>query len=309
MSIRISALIPTYNREKYLIKALQSLLDQTLPAEEYEIIVIDNRSTDTTKRIVTEDFAHIPNLRYLYEPVAGLNQARNTGWTNARGKYVAFIDDDAIACPQWLEKIIDVFETMNPKPGCVGGKVEAIWESPRPTWLADEMLPYLTVFDWSNKPIELNNPQFLAGANFSFPKQLLELIDGFKAGVDRVGGKLLSNGDIMIERQLHELGYSCFYHPEISVQHHVPASRLTQKWFLQRVFWQGVSDAVMEKLLGSVPRWRAVRKALRITPGLLLLPRRYRNFLKSTNNPHEFAFACSTYGRAGYILGLLGILP
>lgn len=309
MSIYISAIIPTYNRDRYIGKALQSLANQTLQKACYEIIVVDNCSTDSTKRIVTEEFAHVPNLRYLYEPIAGLNQARNTGWTQAKGKYVAFMDDDAISCPQWLEKIIEVFESAGPKLGCVGGKVEAIWEAPRPSWLADEMLSCLTILDWNSTPVIIHNPQFLAGANFAFPRRLLELVGGFKAGVDRVGNKLLSNGDIMMERQLQEQGYDCFYHPEIAVHHHIFASRLTQKWFLRRFFWQGISDAVMEIELRSVSSLTRMRKALRLTPGLILSPRRYSNLLRSTDTPQEFAFKCSTLGRAGYILGLLGILP
>src|SRR5690349_21431211 len=129
MTIRISAIIPTYNRADYLGNAIQSLIEQTLPIEQYEILVIDNCSTDRTRQIVCEDFAHVPNLRYIYEPVLGLSQARNTGWQQARGDYVAYLDDDAIASSQWLEKILFTFRTVTPIPGCVGGKVEPIWET------------------------------------------------------------------------------------------------------------------------------------------------------------------------------------
>src|SRR4051812_37764690 len=132
MTIRISAIIPTYNRDAYLGKAIQSLVDQTLATEQYEILVIDNCSTDHTREIVCNEFGHVPNLRYIYEPVQGLNQARNTGWRQARGELVAFLDDDAIANSEWLEKILMVFETVKPIPGCVGGQVEGIWETERP---------------------------------------------------------------------------------------------------------------------------------------------------------------------------------
>ena len=133
MSIRISAIICTLNRAAYLEKAIQSLADQTLPEEQFEIIVVDNGSTDNTKTMV-EGFKHLENLRYIYEPIMGLSQARNTGWQNAQGDYVAYLDDDAIACPEWLERIVQAFDTVEPRPGSVGGKVIPVWEAERPAW-------------------------------------------------------------------------------------------------------------------------------------------------------------------------------
>ena len=110
MNIKISAIICTFNREQYLHKAIQSLVEQTLEGELYEIIVVDNCSTDRTKQVVTEKFAHISNLRYLYELILGISQARNTGWQNARGEYIAYLDDNAIASPVPLEKIGVIFD-------------------------------------------------------------------------------------------------------------------------------------------------------------------------------------------------------
>ena len=153
MSIRISAIICTHNRARYLRKALQSLAVQTVDSASYEILVIDNASTDETKRVVREEYAAVSNLGYLHEPVLGLARARNTGWTHAKGKYVAYLDDDAIACSNWLEGILEVFGSVTPTPGCVGGKIELIWEAPRPSWLSDEMVPFLSRLDLSESPI------------------------------------------------------------------------------------------------------------------------------------------------------------
>ena len=96
MNVQISAVVCTHNRAAYLRKALQSLVDQTMAQELYEIIVVDNASTDGTKQVVSE-YSGASNLRCLYEPVIGLSRARNTGWGNARGEYVAYLDDDAVA--------------------------------------------------------------------------------------------------------------------------------------------------------------------------------------------------------------------
>jgi len=112
-------------------KAIDSLVNQTLPKERYEILVVDNSSTDNTKQVVLREFSNLQNLQYLYEPVLRLSQAQNTSWCNARGEYVAYLDDNAIACPHWLEKIFDVFETVKPKPACVSGKIKPTWEIPK----------------------------------------------------------------------------------------------------------------------------------------------------------------------------------
>src|SRR3990172_11341947 len=109
MSIITSAIICTHNRAEYLTKAIQSLVGQSISKDRYEIIVVDNCSTDFTKEVV-ERFSSKNYIRYIYEPTLGANYARNTGWRNARGKYVAYLDDDTVACHIWLDKILEVFE-------------------------------------------------------------------------------------------------------------------------------------------------------------------------------------------------------
>jgi len=94
---RISVVICTHNRGFYLRKAITSVLAQDMPASEYELIIIDNKSTDDTAQVVASFAA--ANVRYIHEPQLGLCFARNTGWYSAAGTYVAYLDDDAIAEP------------------------------------------------------------------------------------------------------------------------------------------------------------------------------------------------------------------
>ncbi|MBV8883192.1 MAG: glycosyltransferase family 2 protein, partial [Chroococcidiopsidaceae cyanobacterium CP_BM_RX_35] len=187
MNVLISAIICTHNRANYLAKAIQSLVEQSIPNEYYEIIIVDNCSMDITKDVV-EKFSKYITIRYVYESMLGLCYARNTGWHNAKGKYVAYLDDDAIACSHWLEKIIEVFGAVTPRPGCVGGMVKPIWEASRPSWLSDELAPSLTVIDWSDTPHVILNlsKQWLVGANIAFPREVLEQTGGFVSGLGRV---------------------------------------------------------------------------------------------------------------------------
>ena len=167
--VRISVVICTFNRAAYLSKALQSLAEQTLPPRHFEVVVVDNASTDNTRQVVLEEFARMRNLRYVYEPVQGANRSRNTGRREACAGYLAYMDDDVIVSPRWLEVTLEVFETVRPQPGAVGGRIEPIWESPRPGWLAEDMMRFLAVLDLSEEPTFLNDRQWLMSANMAFP--------------------------------------------------------------------------------------------------------------------------------------------
>ena len=103
----ISAIICTYNREQYLGLAIDSLLQQDFA--EFEVIVVDNASTDGTRQVVEARLPHA-KLRYIYEPITGLSVARNTGAKIAQSSILAYLDDDAIATPQWLRVLYSAYE-------------------------------------------------------------------------------------------------------------------------------------------------------------------------------------------------------
>lgn len=309
MGIIVSAVICTHNRAGRLVMAIQSLVDQHMPREQYEIIIVDNCSTDSTREIV-EQFSREYNVRYIYEPNLGLSYARNTGWRNARGNYVAYLDDDATACPAWLSKIVETFETVIPRPGCVGGKVDPIWEAPRPSWISDELLTGLTVIDWSDTPQILSDldQKWLVGANAAFPTEVLEQVGGFVSGLDRAGKNLLSGGDVFLTKQIKKAGYTCFYHPEIAIRHHIPKSRLNQRWFIRRYYWQGLSDAAMQLIEWQPSKLGRLRLAIPQTFRLLLLPGMIMNLLLPRKDPQRFTQKCFAIITIGHIVGLLGAI-
>lgn len=303
MDIKISAIICAFNRANYLRKAIQSLVEQSLDTSFYEILVVDNRSTDNTQQVATEEFAHVANLRYIYEPIQGLPQARNTGWRNARGMYVAYLDDDAIASPQWLEKVLEVFETVTPQPGCVGGKIEAIWEAPRPVWLSDKLLPWLTVIDLHNRPLFLEENQFIVGANMAFSQKILQELSGFKEDFN----SMFYNEELWMQKQLRKVGYRCFYDPNVKVGHHISGSRLRQKYLIKRHYRQGIADAFLYLDQVSTSKKTRLRLAWKATQEIL---RDWREILfwifnTSTQDPEIFLKQLDKYCKIGYIVGLI----
>lgn len=307
MSILISIVIPTYNRAKYLTKAIQSLVDQNMPKDIYEIIVVDNCSTDPTKEVVKQ-FSSMGNIVYIYEPTLGAPRARNTGWYNARGKYVAYLDDDAIAYPTWLDKIVEVFETVTPRPGCVGGRVEPIWEASRPIWLSDSLLHGLAIINWSDTPHFLSDlsQEWLVSVNMAFPVEILKRLGGFTPSLDRVGSNLLSSGEVFLEKKIIETGYSCFYHPDVAVKHHIVKSRLNKSWFIRRYYWQGISDAAMQLIEETLSKMERTQLAIAMALRLLQSPRNLMNLIQSRNDPKQFTEKCFTLIKVGHIVGLLG---
>lgn len=306
MSVHISAVICTHNRAAYLRKALQSLARQTLAPEAHEILIVDNGSTDATRQVLAE-FSDLKNLRYVFEPTLGLSHARNTGWRSARGLYVAYLDDDAVACPSWLERIVEVFETVRPRPGCVGGKVEPIWEAPRPAWLSDRITCALTIADWSGYPHVLTDleKEWPVGANIAFPVELLEQVGGFTPRLGRIGSHLLSGEEVLLARQMVRAGHSCFYHPDIAVRHHVPQSRLEKRWFLRRYYWQGITDASIRLIEEPLPRRARLHLAISKVWELMKAPVALLSLVSLTDHPGRFADRCLRLFEVGQIAGLL----
>jgi len=301
---KISVIICTRNRAEYLQKAIKSLLDQSLQKNLYEIIIMDNRSTDNTKDIIKK-FSKSKNIRYIYEPILGLSQARNEGLKNARGKYVAFLDDEAVASKNWLETILETFESVKPRPGCIGGKIEPIWESPRPKWLSKETEIFITILDCSKKPTFLDRKKNLVGANMAFPRELLKEVGGFNTNLGRKGENLISCGEFIPQETLKRKGYIGFYHPKISVKHHIISSRLNKKWFKKRVFYEGVSNALVEQINEKPSPLQRMYKITKKIASLFLFPHQIIALMLHTDNPKWFTYKCIAIIKIGHIFGLI----
>ncbi len=304
----ISVVICTHNRAEYLDKAIGSVLAQEMSPSEYELIVVDNNSTDTTFEVVNH-FSHAGNVRYVFEPVLGLCHARNTGWRSARGRYVAYLDDDTIASSGWLTAIREAFAGL-PTPGVVGGRVDPIWEGDRPVWLSDDIAMSLAIMNWSDAPKRITdvNREWLTGNNMAVPVTVLAEVGGFHPWLDRVGAQMLSSGDIFLQKQIVKRGYPCLYYPAMAVRHHIPSSRLRKQWFVRRYYGQGLSDFVMQ-LLETKPSYiKRCQMALTMTAGLLLSPSKLCALLLPTDHPGRLTKKYFALIKIGHIAGLLGAL-
>jgi glycosyltransferase involved in cell wall biosynthesis len=305
----VSAVVCTFNRAPYLQKALESLAVQTLDRAKYEVLVVDNRSTDETKAVVDAARATAPNVRYIYEPTQGLSQARNTGWRESCGAYVAYLDDDAVASPRWLEQIVEVFESVTPRPGAVGGKIEPIWEAPRPLWLSDKVALGLTILDWSKVPFVLDESRWLAGANIAYPRELLEVTRGFDVTLGRKGNNLISCEETLLNHQLVVHGHPLYYDPRVSVHHHIAASRLAKEWHIRRQYWNGASVAIAERRMSPHSFGRRLSRAWTVMNGDLRTHRRWLAESGDTmQEAQRFEVECTIQYYRGYVSGMMGLV-
>jgi glycosyltransferase involved in cell wall biosynthesis len=303
----ISVVVCTHNRATDLERALASVLVQKSDGFAYEIVVVDNCSTDATPQVVQRAADSGAPVRYVFESALGLCHARNAGWRAAKGTIVAYLDDDALAQPGWLAAIHAAF-AAHPEAGVAGGRVDPIWEAERPSWLSDDVALSLTIVDWSDRPklIEDVGMQWLVGANIALPRATLAEVGGFDPALDRVGNRMLSSGDVFLQKQVMRRGYGCLYDPAIHVHHKVPASRLKKEWFVNRYYWQGVSDAVMQLLEERLSFGARVRDAARRALALLRSPGACLSLLIPTDDPRSFTRKCFTWIAVGHIAGLLG---
>jgi len=298
----ISAIICTHNREQYLGAAIDSLLAQTLDC--YEIIVVDNASTDATAAIAQSRVDSAANndaantkVRYIYEPTLGLSVARNRGAKEAQGEILAYLDDDAEASAGWLAELLAVFEA-NENIAIAGGKVTLIWppNAQPPRWLSDDLSSGLGAYDLGDELIYIQQPSLTPrGLNYAVRKSFLQTVGGFDTHLGRVGKNLLSNEEQQLTRLALERNQQVAYVPSALAAHNVAPARMKPGWFLSRSWWQGISESYREQASGRTGVWQLKGGGERLIRGL------YKT-LKYIHSPSQrfenFAYA---YGQIAYL--------
>lgn len=252
MSIKLSAVICTFNRVDHVQLAIESLTSQTLPADDFEIIVVDNASSDATPDVIGQLLASIANLRYVREETMGLSHARNRGIAESRGEIIVFLDDDAVAEPDCLAAHLRAF-AQQPAPVATAGRIYLRWPAERPSWVPVSQESYYSGLDLGDSYQLLTFPQYPYGANMAIDRQTLIDLGGFSVELGRIGTNLISGEEKDLFLRIHRLGRRVVYVPDAVVHHHVLEERTEKKWLLRRSLAQGRSDIVMDAIAKGPP--------------------------------------------------------
>lgn len=223
---RLSVVICTYNRDKWILQALQSTLDQSLSKDEYEVIVVNNNCTDRTDSIVLEFIAiHKElNIRQVIESNQGLSYARNRGIQEARADVILYMDDDGVADYTLFAEISDYMDS-HPDVIGIGGKVTPIYEGEEPKWLNPYLIMMVTAIDYGEEEFQCYGKKYPPGCNMTYRKAVLEEIGGFNEELKwRVDDKY-----IFIKAQ--EVSKNIRYIPTLNVGHNIDEDRTTDENF------------------------------------------------------------------------------
>ena len=243
----ISVVICTYNRADLLPAALEDVLAQNHPqTPPFELLVVDNNSTDSTRAVVERAETRDGRVRYLRETKQGLSHARNAGIAVARAPLIAFTDDDVRVGPDWLATIM---RTVRAYPGVsvVGGKVLPIWPAPPPPWLTPEHWGPLALVDYGEQPVRVDagNPLCLVGANLAIVRSAFDRVGGFAADVQRVRDSVGSSEDHEFLLRLFGVGGFGIYDPAIVIHADVQPDRLERAYHRRWHTGHGHFHAVM----------------------------------------------------------------
>ena len=296
--IKYSIIIPTLNRAKILDKCLHRINNITKPNNDYEVLVIDNGSTDNTKEIIKKyNF-----VNYLHEANPGLHNARHCGARNAKGSVLCYIDDDSFVDKNWLIGIEEEFTNKD----CVISTGPCIpeFEKKPPKWLKyfwincqyGKYFDKLSLIDFHKKKM-LIPAWFVFGCNFIITKKAVFDNKGFNPdGMPKEFINMRGDGETALSIKLNEQNILANYNPKIKIHHLVSESRLTKDYLIKRSFEAGISNSfsnfrnnigicsnnfnVINKLVYKQPYF--INKTLKIITKI------YYKIIASSNNYKKF---------------------
>jgi len=251
----ITLILCTYNRCGILPKALNSVVASIVPSwVEWEVLVVDNNSTDQTREVVEDFCQRYPSrFRYLLEPKQGLSRARNAGIRESRADVLAFTDDDVTVDPSWLWNL--TASLCNSAWAGAAGRVLPLWGNSLPGWLSPkdphELAPFVA-FEPGSEADVLTEPPF--GANMAFRKEMFEKYGIFRTDLGRCANDMLSNEDTEFGRRLLNGGERLRYEPSAVVYHPVAENRLRKEYLLKWWFGKGRSE-IAELGIPQGTRW------------------------------------------------------
>jgi glucosyl-dolichyl phosphate glucuronosyltransferase len=254
--MKITAAICTYNREKYLPKLFDSIVNQTLDREKFEVLVIDNNSPGNTKEITEEFIKTNPNIEISYykELNQGLSFSRNRAIQESTCELITFIDDDAFLDPDYLNILVGSF-VSDTKLVALGGKILLHYESVIPAWENKYLNSLLGYYDKGNNTFvySKSTKDYPRGSNMAFRKALFDQVGPFNVKLGRVGGNLMGGEEKeLFDRIFSDPKNKVVYFPEALIWHSVPLERTTKEFIVKQALGTGRSERLRTSNQGTL---------------------------------------------------------
>jgi glycosyltransferase involved in cell wall biosynthesis len=247
-----SVIVCTYNRAANLPDCLGRLaLQQDVAGMSWEVVVVDNNSSDDTRETVAELSRHLPiAVRYVFEGKQGLNHARNRGIIDSSGRYFAFVDDDILVSPRWLTSLHRALQDYN--ADAVGSCIHLPESTQLPNWIAPDMYGFLGYQDYGPTPRVLDGTtQYPFGGNMSFNRRVVDKIGLFDTSLGRRGAgrkrsELFKGAETDYFQRLASAGGRILYIPDALVYHRIMPFQLEKSYFRTIHFNAGYQKAYFD---------------------------------------------------------------
>ena len=265
----LSVILCTYNRDKYIYNVLRSIADNDYPHNLYEIVLVNNNSTDNTQAECQRFQADYPDItfRYLVEPSQGLSYARNCGITNALGDLLVYVDDDATVNPQYLRTYADFFQ-RNPDAVAAGGPILPVYETQEPSWMSHYTRQLITGRLYlGSRQRQFPRGAFPGGGNACYRKTVFDAVGPFNIQLGRKGNSLIGAEEKDLFDKMTTRGMHFYYLPNAILYHIIPPHKLTPDYFQRLTYGIGVSERYrtlqisrnkyLNRLLKELIKWAA----------------------------------------------------
>lgn len=249
----ITVIICTYNREKYIGQLLDSLAKNDYPESDYEIVLVNNNSTDNTRLICERFAANHQNIsfRYVEEHEQGLSAARNRGIKEAKGDIVIYVDDDALVDSDYIRTYAEHFSSF-PETMAAGGPIEPLYETAEPSWMSPYTKALLTAWmNYGDKVREYPSGRFPGGGNAAYRKSVFDKVGLFNTDLGRKGTALLASEEKDIFDKMRQLGMRVLYLPTPVLHHIIPQAKLEEPYFDRLTLQIGRSERMRTKSISQ----------------------------------------------------------
>jgi len=246
----LSVVVCTYNRAKYIGTCIEKLANQNCNKKDYEVLIVDNKSTDNSKEIIDAVISKYPEvpLKYYLEENQGHTYARNRGIKEAKGDVISFLDDDAFVKEDYARTLNEYF-IKHPEVDAIGGKIVPVYEAAAPKWMSKYLLTLVSALDMGNEVKEFPSSKFPIGANMAFRATVFDKYGLFNVELGRRADGLEGGDEKEVFIRLRRNNEPIHYVPAVEVEHIIPEKR-TQKDYIKGL-GIGVGSSEIKRLKNS----------------------------------------------------------